>query len=144
MKRRPIRLRGVSALIQGKTWESEDLLQIGRLDDLEVVLDVPSISRCHAEVALTDQGWVVRDLGSTNGTFLNSFRIGRADQKLSQGDFLVCGDLMLAVEIWENNGPSDEDPREPWARMESAPPASGEHALALVAGDPSELVCDSV
>ncbi len=143
MKRRPIRLRGVSALIQGKSWESEDLLQIGRLDDLEIVLDVPSISRRHAEVALTDQGWVVRDLGSTNGTFLNGTRIGRADQKLSQGDVLVCGDLKFAVEIRENNGPPDEDPREPRARLANASPASGEHALALVAGDPSQLVCDS-
>src|SRR5262245_2948232 len=66
-----IRLRGIDGDFEGKVWESEAQLRAGRLSSLEVVLDDSSVSRRHAEVVLTAQGWRVRDLGSLNGTFLN-------------------------------------------------------------------------
>jgi putative nucleotidyltransferase with HDIG domain len=64
---------------------------------MEVVLDDPSISRRHAEIEYTEQGWVARDLGSTNGTYLNGVRIGRSDRPLRKQDLLQCGNLVLTV-----------------------------------------------
>jgi HD-GYP domain-containing protein (c-di-GMP phosphodiesterase class II) len=70
---------------------------------MEVVLQDASISRRHAEVAVTDQGWVVRDLGSLNGTFLNGVRVGRADRKLRRRDVLQCGNLVMVVAVLEED-----------------------------------------
>ena len=47
---------------------------IGRDDDCQIVLDEPAVSRRHAEVAWADDGWVVRDLDSTNGIWRDGVR----------------------------------------------------------------------
>ena len=49
MKHR-IRLRGINGDIEGKVWESDQVLRAGRLGTLEIVLDDHSVSRRHAEV----------------------------------------------------------------------------------------------
>jgi HD-GYP domain-containing protein (c-di-GMP phosphodiesterase class II)/pSer/pThr/pTyr-binding forkhead associated (FHA) protein len=109
--RQRIHLRGTGPHFEGKTWQSDYLLRIGRLEDLEIVLDDASVSRRHAEVAFTDQGWVVRDLGSTNGTFVNGVRVGRAGQALRQRDHLTCGNIGLTVAaLEERGGPSGDGP----------------------------------
>jgi HD-GYP domain-containing protein (c-di-GMP phosphodiesterase class II) len=93
-----IRLRGVSSELKERLWESDRLLRIGRSRHLEVVLDDSSISRRHAEIALSEAGWVLRDTGSTNGTFLNGNRVGRADRRLHVHDLVQCGNLVLRVQ----------------------------------------------
>src|SRR5438105_15715460 len=72
-----IRLRGISDDVKGKVWESDSILRAGRLGSLEIVLDDSSVSRRHAEIRFQPpQGWLVRDLESTNGTYLNATRLG--------------------------------------------------------------------
>ena len=106
MGRWRIRLQGVGPQIEGKHWESERLLRVGRLENMEVVLQDSSISRRHAEVTVGDQGWIVRDLGSLNGTFLNGVRVGRADRKLRRRDVLQCGNLVMVVAMLEEESPA--------------------------------------
>jgi HD-GYP domain-containing protein (c-di-GMP phosphodiesterase class II) len=65
---------------------------------VEVVLNDSSISRNHAEVSYVADAWIVRDLGSTNGTFLNGIRLGRTGQPLRLSDVLQCGNIVLRVE----------------------------------------------
>src|SRR5260370_1194210 len=90
--------------VRGRTWQSTDLLRVGRLDSLEIVLDDASVSRCHAEVAATDRGWRVRDLGSTNGTGLNGVRLGSGQWPLRVRDLLQFGEVSITVEgIEEEN-----------------------------------------
>ena len=93
-----IRLRGIGPELKETAWESDRQLRIGRLPSLEVLVNDPSISRIHSEIVLSDKGWVVRDLGSTNGTFLNGIRVGRADHKLHKCDLLQCGNIVIFVE----------------------------------------------
>src|SRR5438132_6284443 len=103
MIERRIRLRAIGPNFdKDKNWESDRLLRIGRLEALEVILDDTSISRRHAEIAFTEKGWLARDLGSTNGTFLNGVRLGRTGQSLRARDLLQCGNVVLTVELLDD------------------------------------------
>jgi hypothetical protein len=69
----------------------QPLTTIGRTRNNDIQVDAPSVSRKHAQIALTDAGYVVRDLGSENGTFVNGERI--AEQPLTDGDLLHFGGI---------------------------------------------------
>jgi EAL domain-containing protein (putative c-di-GMP-specific phosphodiesterase class I) len=60
--------------------------RIGRLEGLELTLPFQSVSKRHAEIYAADGDLKVRDLESTNGTFVNRKRI--ADALLQDGDIL--------------------------------------------------------
>jgi hypothetical protein len=66
---------------------------LGRDDSADIILDDPGISRRHSEIRVTHDGphlvASIRDLGSTNGTFVNSERI--SSQRLSDGDRITVG-----------------------------------------------------
>jgi hypothetical protein len=66
---------------------------LGRDDSADIILDDPGISRRHSEIRVTNDGphlvASIRDLGSTNGTFLNSERISSG--RLSDGDRITVG-----------------------------------------------------
>ena len=64
---------------------TKPVITLGRLPDNEVVLNEPNISGNHAEIAFTDSGCYLRDLGSTNGTFVNLRDIGEAKHLLKDG-----------------------------------------------------------
>jgi putative nucleotidyltransferase with HDIG domain len=96
--KRSIRLRGINGDVDGKFWESETILRAGRLTTLEVVLDDSSVSRRHAEIRSTDNGWRVRDLGSTNGTFLNGSRLAPGEWAVRPHDIIKFGNVTLVVD----------------------------------------------
>jgi hypothetical protein len=66
---------------------------LGRDDSADIILDDPGISRRHSEIRVTNDGphlvASIRDMGSTNGTFLNSERISSG--RLSDGDRITVG-----------------------------------------------------
>src|SRR4051794_34971493 len=80
-------------------WEGDSLLRAGRLATLEIVLDDSSVSRRHAEIRATPNGWRVRDLGSTNGTFLNGARLGTGEWPVRVHDIIRCGNVTLVVDL---------------------------------------------
>jgi transcriptional regulator with GAF, ATPase, and Fis domain len=55
------------------------------------------VSGLHCTIGITDQGLVVTDLGSTNGTFVGGHRVTSA--VISPGDPISIGETMLAVEL---------------------------------------------
>jgi putative nucleotidyltransferase with HDIG domain len=134
--KRHIRLRGVSGDIEGKTWESSSRLRAGRLSNLDIVLDDNSVSRLHAEVRATDHGWSVRDLKSTNGTFLNGIRLeGEEEKSLQERDVIQCGKVAMVVEsLGETSAPAKPVPMENLL-VEAATSSSWEDALQGVAFD---------
>jgi ABC-type multidrug transport system ATPase subunit len=72
-------------------------LRIGRASDNEIVLDAPSVSRHHAELAYDgDPQPVITDLGSTNGTFVNG-EILRSTYRLAASDWVTIGGYLLSV-----------------------------------------------
>jgi len=69
------------------------VVTVGRTDDCEVVIADPNISRRHAEIQPDNDGWVVVDLGSTNGTKVNGRRSQR--HRLRHGDVLGFGEAIV-------------------------------------------------
>src|SRR5437868_9206695 len=96
-----IRMRGISGEVKGQVWESATLLRAGRLASLEIVLDDSSVSRRHAEVRLGEDGWSVRDLESTNGTYVNGVRLGPGEHPLRPRDIVQFGKVAVIVEPTE-------------------------------------------
>lgn len=77
-------LRGVSGPYFGKVIPIPGRLAIGRGSDCDLVLDEPEMSRRHAMVEVTPAGIWLRDLGSSNGTYVNGVQV--RDAVLFTGD----------------------------------------------------------
>jgi pSer/pThr/pTyr-binding forkhead associated (FHA) protein len=71
---------------------------IGRSRSCDVVLDDANVSRQHAEVRPRGGGWIVADLGSTNGVAVNGATIQQA-HKLQPGDRIELGTSVLTFEL---------------------------------------------
>ena len=67
-------------------------LTVGRLSDNDVQLDEGSVSSRHAEIELRDGHSVLRDLGSTNGTFYNGLRL-KGEVPIAEGDEMYFGNV---------------------------------------------------
>lgn len=105
-----IRLKGISGEVKGKSWESTNVLRAGRLGTLEIVLDDSSVSRRHAEVRQADNGWWVRDLESTNGTYVNGVRLQAGERQLHPRDIVQFGKVAMMVELPEDAPPEPKRP----------------------------------
>src|SRR5438132_6417918 len=132
--KRRIRLRGVNGDIEGKIWESDSVLRAGRLESLEIVLDDTSVSRRHAEIRSSDQGWQLRDLASTNGTFLDGIRLGSGERLLREHDIIQCGKVTLVVEQVNDSADGDLQQKDQ-ILVEATTSSSWEDALQGLAFD---------
>ncbi len=72
-----------------------DITRLGRHPDSEIMLDDITVSRRHASIERTEEGYVVTDAGSLNGTYVNQERIERA--VLHHGDELQVGKFRLVL-----------------------------------------------
>ncbi|MCU1449770.1 MAG: domain containing protein [Acidimicrobiales bacterium] len=71
-----------------------EVTRAGRHPDSEIFLDDVTVSRRHAEVVHGTEGYVLRDVGSLNGTYLNRERIEN-EAPLGNGDELQIGKFKL-------------------------------------------------
>ena len=119
-----------------------DRVTVGRAPDSDIPIDNVSVSRQHAEIFKTDDGWMVRDLNSSNGTFLNDERITQP-QSLRRGDEISIGKFSLFFERVlgdESQAKTRKTltPEEEGAEAEKAPePASKPEPPAPPAGTPA-------
>lgn len=133
--KRTIRLRGISGEIKGQAWESAQLLRAGRLASLEIVLDDSSVSRKHAEVRHGEDGWFVKDLESTNGTYVNGVRIGTGEQPLRPRDIVQFGKVAVIVEV--NDATPDGPPSN--SHIVAAAPSTFEEGIRRIAFDRNQM-----
>ncbi len=104
-------------------------LVIGRQKTCQLRVPLPSVSRRHAELTVTEAGEVsVRDLGSSNGTFRNGSRV--EESVLEAGDELRVGPLELILADADSAG-EVEAPAAP------TPPASASASAELLDDDDS-------
>jgi pSer/pThr/pTyr-binding forkhead associated (FHA) protein len=72
-------------------------ITIGRSRDNTIAIANKAISRRHARIDLLDEGYILSDAGSLNGTFLNDQRTQRA--QLAAGDKISIGSYSIQFEI---------------------------------------------
>jgi pSer/pThr/pTyr-binding forkhead associated (FHA) protein len=83
-------------------------VKIGRLPDNTVVIDNPAVSSHHARVFREDNGFVIEDLQSRNGTYVNQTRVTR--QALRHGDVVLIGKHTLFFDQMAGGDPAIEAP----------------------------------
>jgi hypothetical protein len=66
---------------------------LGRHPDSEISLEDITVSRRHAEIEREAEGYVIRDVGSLNGTYVNQRRVDRSE--LRHGDEVQIGKFRL-------------------------------------------------
>jgi len=89
----------LSAMLEGQrhAWPLDhDVIQIGRSSRSDVHLPDATVSKSHAEIVRAGDGWLIRDLGSRNGTRVNGVE-AREPMAIRDGDLLEIGKVMVRV-----------------------------------------------
>lgn len=84
---------------------------IGRDEHARLRIPVPQVSRKHCEVVVKDPKVQVRDVGSSNGTYVNGRKVREAD--LTPGDLITVGPVVFVVKI--NGEPGKIDAKDCYA-----------------------------
>ena len=94
---------------------------IGRSEDCTICIPADSISGHHAQISPTEEGWVIEDLGSSNGTSVNDQPISQA--LLVHGSQIKLGEqvVLLFVDEAASETPVAETVQEPEAVKEPEP-----------------------
>ncbi|MFQ5614231.1 MAG: FHA domain-containing protein, partial [Anaerolineae bacterium] len=85
---------------QGESFKLKLKTRLGRERDNEIVLVDPKVSRYHAQISLERSRWVISDLGSANGTYLNG-QVILTSLALEPGDTIALGDTSLVFRLPE-------------------------------------------
>ncbi|MDP6526131.1 MAG: sigma 54-interacting transcriptional regulator [Kiritimatiellia bacterium] len=87
----------ITGPMQGREFiVNKNLFTIGADPNNDLILDDSAISRCHCEIHVLPEGYVVRDLGSTNGTIVQGVKVTEAfleqgtEIQLGQTRFVFC------------------------------------------------------
>ncbi len=61
----------------------------------EVALQDPAVSRPHAQLEMIENRWMIRDMGSANGTLVNSLPVSEKGRHLNDGDLIAFGATLV-------------------------------------------------
>jgi hypothetical protein len=107
----------------GRTQElavNKPRLVFGRKEECQVRIPVSSVSREHCELRVEDDKAIVRDLGSSNGTYVNGERV--QEKELAAGDLLAVGPMVFVLRV--EGQPEEINAAEAYARGAAPPPVS--------------------
>ena len=82
--------------LKGKSFDLGTELTIGRAEKCHVVLDDSYVSQMHARLFAKDDAYMVEDLGSTNGTYLNRQKV-TGPTEVQRGDRVKIGRTVLEM-----------------------------------------------
>ncbi len=88
---------GQSGVAVGKIFPLNPVTLIGRSPHCDIVLSDSFLSGEHARLERRGQVWVLTDLNSTNGTFLNGFEVS-GPTEVHHGDLIRVGRVELRLE----------------------------------------------
>src|SRR5437016_5896049 len=95
----------LSAGLAGRSYELKvEKTTIGRVEDNTFPIAEPSVSSHHCEILLRGSEVVVRDLNSTNGTFVNGEKV--TETVLKPGQILRLGQIEMRLETDATSGPA--------------------------------------
>jgi hypothetical protein len=81
---------------QGQEFEVSDVVVMGRSDETDVVIDDPYASEFHLRLVSQENGLMLHDLGSTNGTYVNGRRVS-APTEIKRGDTIQVGKTVMEI-----------------------------------------------
>lgn len=81
---------------RASTYRLSGTIQIGRASSCDIRPDDNYVSQLHAKVSDRNGSWVIEDLGSTNGTYLNQRKV-TAPTTISPGDRIRVGKTVVEV-----------------------------------------------
>lgn len=85
-----------SALQRDDAFPLSAVTSVGRAPDNTVPVADDTVSARHGRLVYQKRGWVVEDLGSTNGTFVNGRRV-RSRAKVTYGDVVSFGGVSMKL-----------------------------------------------
>ena len=91
------RLEALDGDLEQRPHYLEPLTFIGRTPENQIRIYKPAVSRRHAQITETDAGWMLRDLSSENGTYVNGQRI--TERLLADGDRVQFGTSRFVVRL---------------------------------------------
>ncbi len=81
---------------QGREFEVNDVVVMGRSAETDVAIDDPYASEFHLRLVSQENGMMLHDLGSTNGTYVNGRRVS-APTELKRGDTIQVGKTVMEI-----------------------------------------------
>lgn len=99
-------------------------ISVGRVHGNDIVLPKGNVSKRHARVLYRDGRFIVTDLNSTNGTYVNRRRITQATI-VREGDKIYVGDFVLKIEPTASSpdAPAELESARTTSRTDSSPPS---------------------
>ncbi|GBC59462.1 hypothetical protein DENIS_0401 [Desulfonema ishimotonii] len=91
------------------TLEKGKSVNIGRLEDNDIVIENLAVSGHHAKVDSVGEKFLLTDLGSKNGTFVNEEQV-RGTHWLQHGDIIIIGKHFLAFTYAPGEAGAEENP----------------------------------
>ncbi|MFQ5495608.1 MAG: FHA domain-containing protein [Phycisphaerae bacterium] len=105
---------------------TEGVTTIGRKDESSIRIPLAVVSRRHARITLNEHRAVLKNLGASNGTYLNNKRI--EEQTLEAGDQIIIGPVVFTVQI--DGKPGDDELIKVRSKISAQQQAKGGAAVA--------------
>lgn len=123
-------------------------LTIGRRAQCDIPIKDPAVSGNHAEIEFVGNGYILRDLGSTNGVHVKGRQV--KEYAIKDEDLITIGEHQLRIQMIDKSPPTKQAPARPSGggkaeektEIRSMPVASHTdgYLKTVVGGEPGEVV----